>query len=77
MLRAIFRRRMRDAISGCEITNQLFSFRVDVPSIESELRKGGFGEAGYEIVELIGMEIEKPEDNPYRGSMFVQTCEGE
>lgn len=77
MLRAIFRRRMRDAISGCEVTNQIFSFRVDVPSIESELRKGGFGESGYEIVELIGIEVEKPEDNPYRGSMFVQTCEGE
>ena len=38
-------------------------------AIESELRKGGFGDGGYEIVELIGMEIEKPEDNPYRGNM--------
>ncbi len=58
MLRAIFRRRMRDAISGCEVTNHLFSFRVDVPSIENELRRGGFGESGYEIVELLGVEIE-------------------
>lgn len=66
MLRAIFRRSMRDAVSGCEIKNQVFSFRVNVPSIENELRRGGFGEAGYEVIELIGIEVEKPEDNPYR-----------
>lgn len=57
---------MRDAISGCQIDNQLFSIRVDIPSIEAELRRGGFGESGYEVVELIGIEVEKPEDNPYR-----------
>lgn len=57
---------MRDAVSGCEVSNQLFSFRVDVRSIENELRRGGFGESGYEVVELVGLEIEKPEDDPYR-----------
>ena len=66
MLRAIFRRRMRDAISGCQVDNQLFSIRVDAPAIEAELRRGGFGESGYEVIELVGMEVEKPEDNPYR-----------
>ena len=57
---------MRDAISGCEIANQLFSIRVDVPVIEAELRRGGFGESGFEVIELVGVEVEKPEDNPYR-----------
>ena len=66
MLRAIFRRRMRDVVSGCQIDNQLFSIRVDVPAIENELRRGGFGESGFESVELVGVEIEKPEDNPHQ-----------
>lgn len=61
MLRAIFRRRRLDAASGAE-TNQLFSFRVDVPSIEQELRRGGYGPAGFDIVELVGVEIESQED---------------
>ena len=68
MLRAIFRRRMRDSHSGCQIDNQLFSIRFDSPAIERELRTGGFGESGFEIIELIGVEVEKPEDNPYRDS---------
>lgn len=76
MLRAIFRRRMRDAISGFEVTNQLFSFRVDVPSIENELRKGGFGPAGYEVVELIGIEIEKQEDSPRKSSYCTDCTNG-
>lgn len=66
MLRAIFRRRFRDAISGCQVDNQIYSIRVDVPAIENELSRGGFGEAGYEVIELVGIEIERPEDNPYR-----------
>jgi hypothetical protein len=57
---------MRDAVSGCQIDNQLFSIRVDVPAIENELRRGGFGESGFESVELVGVEIERPEDNPYQ-----------
>lgn len=60
MLRAVFRRRMRDAISGCEVTNQIYTIKVDVPEIENELKRGGFGESGFEIIELVGMEVERP-----------------
>lgn len=57
MLRVIFRHRMKDAISGCATTS-LFSVSVDVPAIERELRRGGFGESGYEVVDLVGIEVE-------------------
>lgn len=55
MLRAILRRRMRDAISGCE-HESLFTMDLEIPELEEQLRKGGFGESGYEVIELVGME---------------------
>ena len=66
MLRVIFRRRTRDQYSGME-TDDLFSNRVDVPAIETTLRSGGYGgDSGYDQTSLVGVEIEKPEDNPYQ-----------
>ncbi len=56
MLRAVLRRRMRDAYSGCEVTNQIYTIDFIEPRIEAELRRGGYGESGFEVIELVGVE---------------------
>lgn len=59
MLRAHFRRRFKDNMSGIQIENQVYSIPFDNPEIEKELRAGGFGETGFEVRELIGVEVEE------------------
>ncbi len=58
MLRALFRRRFKDNMSGIQIENQVYSIPFENPEIEKELRAGGFGETGFEVRELIGVEVE-------------------
>ena len=56
MLRVMLRRRMHDAASGCSIDN-LFTLDVEVPELEQQLRKGGYGESGFEVIEMVGVEV--------------------
>jgi len=37
----------------------LYTFLVDCPALESEIRRGGSGEAGCETRKVIGAEIAK------------------
>ena len=61
MLRAIFRRRFKDNTSGIVIENQIYSIAFENHDIENELRAGGFGETGFEVRELLGVEVfDKP-----------------
>lgn len=46
--------------------DELYSIRVDVPTIERELCRGGYGSDGFDLVSLVGIEVERPEDNPYK-----------
>ena len=65
MLRAIFRRRFKDNTSGIVIENQIYSIAFENHDIENELRAGGFGETGFEVRELIGVEVaESPSAEP-------------
>lgn len=56
MLRAIFRRRFKDNTSGIVIDNQLYSLDFHHEGIQKELTAGGFGESGFEVRELVGIE---------------------
>ncbi|MDZ4851725.1 MAG: hypothetical protein SGI77_20755 [Pirellulaceae bacterium] len=61
MLRAVLRKKTRDAHSGYE-TDCLYTIDFSESRIESELSRGGCGESGYEVVELVGVElIAKPD----------------
>ena len=61
MLRAIFRRRFKDGTSGIELENQLFTIDFENADIENQLKAGGFSESGFEVRELLGVEVfDKP-----------------
>jgi hypothetical protein len=55
MLRAILKHRLRDANSGAE---QEFFQTIDFecPALEETMKHGGYNEAGYEVVDLVGIE---------------------
>jgi hypothetical protein len=55
-LRAILRHKIRDSVSGYEGSN-LFTIEFESESLEAQLRRGGFGESGFEVVELVGVEL--------------------
>ena len=57
-LRAIIRRRVRDASSGAEMESfETVDFAA--PVLDRVLRSGGYGE-GYDIPTLIGVELLRP-----------------
>jgi hypothetical protein len=55
MIRFIISRSCRDAVSGADWVN-FETVDVDVPQLQEKL-KGGFGESGYDIPTVIGVEI--------------------
>ncbi len=55
MLRAILKRRIKDLHSGFE-GEQVYTLDFDAEALEKELRRGGFGESGYEAIDVIGIE---------------------
>jgi len=62
MLRFILKAKRRDDISGyCGET--FYTIDGDLVSLEAVLKKGGFGENGYEAHELVGVEIIEPTSN--------------
>lgn len=56
MLRFIIKVKWRDGISGAE-GEYLRSFDIDVPELQDALTDGGFGENGYEMPSLVGVEV--------------------
>lgn len=56
MIRVILKRRWRDAASGAEGTN-LETITFDQPLLERALERGGFGDHGYDLTDVIGAEI--------------------
>lgn len=56
MLRFIVKRRTNDCYSGAMFSN-LQTIDVDVPALESALDRGGYGEQGYDLTELVGVEV--------------------
>lgn len=60
MLRFIMYRKRRDAISGAE-WDEHFTMDADCPQLEKELG-GGYGETGYSITRVIGVERRETEE---------------
>lgn len=60
MIRAILRRKTKCQHSGME-TDSLYSIVVECPELERALNQGGFGDGGYDMTSLVGVELE--EDN--------------
>ena len=55
-LRFILRRQTKDPHSGME-TCDLSTMLAHVPELEAMLRSGGYGNGGYDITELVGVEL--------------------
>ncbi|MBM3299185.1 MAG: hypothetical protein FJY85_04445 [Deltaproteobacteria bacterium] len=56
MLRAILKRKQADMISGAQ-WERLYTFDFDSPELERELQSGGRGDTGYDLTELVGIEM--------------------
>ncbi len=56
MLRAIIKRKFRDSVSGAS-GSTMFTLDFQCEELEKQLNAGGFGEAGYEIQSLVGIEV--------------------
>lgn len=56
MLRFIIKTRWRDQTSGAE-GEDLRTLDIDVPALQDALTVGGYGEFGYDVASLVGVEI--------------------
>lgn len=56
MLRFIVRRKTRDNESGYEGESH-FTIDANVPELERALGSGGIGHHGYDVTELVGVEV--------------------
>ena len=56
MLRFIISRKHRDTVSGAEWSG-METIDVECPTLEGALKRGGYGEGGYDISQLIGVEM--------------------
>lgn len=56
MLRFIIRRRCKDAHTGLD-SEQFETIDINVPALEHVLMAGGHGAEGFDIRELVGVEI--------------------
>ena len=63
MLRFIVRRRVRSEYSGASFET-LATYDVSAPDLERALARGGHGESGYDITELIGVSVLGGDDVP-------------
>lgn len=55
MLRFILKRRKNDVYSGA-VFSEMYTLDVDAPDLETALNYGGYGEQGYDLTELVGVE---------------------
>lgn len=56
MLRFIVKNTFQDNVSGSSGT-QFSTMLLDVPWLEAELRRGGYGPSGHDRYELVGVEL--------------------
>lgn len=74
MLRFVVRRRWRDSISGSS-GEMLETIVADVPALEAYMTRGGHGEEGFEIGELVGVEVIKNDKSVCRECGHMQTVD--
>jgi hypothetical protein len=55
MLRFILRQKSKEA--GGSETVGYYTFPLDAPMLQAELSRGGYGEDGYTVTELVGVEV--------------------
>jgi hypothetical protein len=57
MLRFVLKRKTNDVYSGA-VFSTVFTIDANVPDLESALSRGGYGaEQGYDLTELVGVEV--------------------
>ncbi len=56
MIRFIFARRVKNSHNGAE-TDFFETFDMDIPELENIIARGGQSETGYDITELVGIEV--------------------
>lgn len=56
MLRFIIKNKWRDGASGAE-GEDLRTLDIDVPDLQDALTVGGYGESGYDMASLVGVEV--------------------
>jgi len=56
MVRFILRHTRADAMCGTHSTG-LYTLTAECPAIEREITRGGFGEYGWETVDVVGAEV--------------------
>lgn len=56
MLRFIIKTKWRDQTSGAE-GEDLRTLDIDVPELQDALTVGGYGEFGYDMASLVGVEV--------------------
>lgn len=59
MIRFILKNRYHDVHSGAS-NESFFTIDADVPQLQERLSSGGYGESGYDITALIGVETLAP-----------------
>lgn len=74
MLRFVVRRRWRDTISGSS-GDILETIVADVPALETYVSRGGYGESGFEIGELVGVEVIKLDKTVCKECGHMQTVD--
>lgn len=56
MLRAVICEKSKDQCNGAEY-ERLITLDFDCPALEEALRSGGMSEGGYQIPQLVGIEV--------------------
>jgi hypothetical protein len=56
VIRFIIKRRFADSYSGAS-SETLETILLDVPELQAALKRGGHGPMGYDISELMGVEL--------------------
>lgn len=56
MLRFIIRRQWKDGYSGAE-GEHFQTLDIDVPELQDALTAGGYGEQGFDMPSLVGVEV--------------------
>lgn len=56
MIRFIIKRRFQDNYSGA-VGEAFVTLLLDVPELQAEIDRGGYGPSGHDLSELVGIEL--------------------